>query len=128
MAKAIIVDQELTGLCKSIQDAQLRELFMALMLHQSSIYLDVDVLRGISITSYVGSESVIVRRVDDIPYVYTVLEKEFPGQVSICMFQMDSFRFVFVNEAVEVLNANRVVREMFKEGLIYRLLNCVGAP
>ena len=59
---------------------------MAFMLHQSSIYLDVAVLRGISITSYVGSDSVIARRVDDTPSVYSILEKEFPGQVSMSIF------------------------------------------
>ena len=44
------------------------------------------------------------------------------------MFQLDNFRYIFVNESVDTLNSNGVIKAMFKDGLRHNLINCVGAP
>jgi len=48
--------------------------------------------------------------------------------VTISPFQLDSYRYIFINESVDTLSNNKMFRDLFKEGLRYRLVDCVGSP
>jgi hypothetical protein len=98
------------------------------MLHQSAIYTDSSVLRSISVTSYAGSESAAVKVVDHLPDIYVQMVKDFGDSVSLCPFELDGYKFVFINESIESINGEAAIRRLFKEGLRYRVINCAGAP
>lgn len=103
-------------------------MFLAVMLQQSLLSLDIESLLQIPMSSYMNSMQTRISTYDEETELFTRLNKSFPGRLTVCYYQLNDLTYLFVNASPEELSACELVKELCKAGYRYKNLNIPGVP